>query len=378
MTRRAAIVLLIATCAASPAAAQDSVFGIRGLGFPGTPGTARSEAMGGSYGPFDGGGVQNPASLAAWNGSAGWAVAAASRRSFDQGTGGIALTSVRFPLFGFATPVGQRLVVGVSVADYLSRNWTVARGDTVSPRDTTLAVNDQTKSQGGVSDVRLAAAWRASDRLTVGLGVHVLTGSAENSVTRTFPFDPAYIPFTQSATTAYTGVGVSAGALVTPLPRLILGASVRINSRLKASSPDTTLRVQLPLEFNVAAYYAPTARLIFTAMAARAGWGAASSDLVAAGLSPSRDTWSASFGAQATALRLARQDVPLRVGYRWRQLPFAIGTASLNENAVTFGLGLAAGGGRAAFDLTGEVGSRRAGALTENFTTLLLGVSILP
>ncbi len=376
--RVAAALGLLAVWVAGPAAAQDSVFGIRGLGFVGVPGTARSEAMGGAYAPFDGGGVLNPASLAAWSGSAGWAVGAAERRSFDPGTGALTLTSMRFPLFGFATPMSRRLVIGVSVSDYLNRNWSVARTDTVTPRDSALAVSDQTKSSGGVSDIRAAAAWRAGERVTLGLGLHFLTGSAQNTVARAFPADSSYIPFAQTGATDYTAVAASLGALLTPLPRLIVSVGARVSSRLKAASPDTTVRLQLPVELHAGVYFAPTDRLTIAALVTRAGWGSASQDLVAAGLPASRDTWSAGVGVQAAVARFFGEDVPLRLGYRWRELPFAVGTAALSERAGTFGFGLTGAGGRAGLDLAVEIGSRTAGALTERFTTMLLGVSILP
>ena len=114
--------------------------------------------MVGGYDLFDGGAVASPASLAAWTGAVGWGVGAASRRSFDPGTGAESLSSTRFPLFGFSTPLGPRLVVGLTASDYLDRNWSVQQAETITLRDSTVAVSDLTASAGGGTELRAAAA----------------------------------------------------------------------------------------------------------------------------------------------------------------------------------------------------------------------------
>lgn len=370
---------LVALAVHAPvAAAQDSVFGIRGLGFLALPVSARSAGMGGGYALFDGSSVVSPASLAAWRGAAGWAVGAGSRRSFDAGTGAMSLTSTRFPVFGFAAPIGARLVVGITAADYLNRNWSVTQIDTVTPRDSAVAATDQTRSVGGVTDIRLAAAYRLSSVMALGLGFHVLTGSAQTAVRRDFPTDTAYRSFVQSSEINYSGVGVSVGVFAAPAPRLIIGGSVRLNGRLRAAAPGDTVRVQLPAEVNGGLYYAPVEGVTLASTVGYASWGAAADDLRAAGQQPSRDVWSVGMGAEVTLLKLGSQAMPLRAGYRWRQLPFPIGTSPLAEHALSAGFSFTAAGGRANVDFALEGGTRTAGALTERFTTALLGVSILP
>ena len=375
---RLGAVLALLALAAPRARAQDSVFGIRGLGFLGQPLTARSAAMGGGYAMFDGGAVVSPASLAAWNGAVGWGEGAASRRSFDAGTGTESLTSTRFPLFGFAAPIGSRLVIGLTASNYLDRNWSVQQTDTIMPRDSAVAVSDLTSSVGGVTDIRAAAAYRLSGSWTVGLGLHVLTGAAVTTIRRDFPGDSAYRSFAQQATIDYTGAGVSLGAFVTPAPTMVLGASARFNTRLKAKSADTSAWVRLPVDLAAGVYYVPAQELLVSSTVGYSTWGAAAGDLAAAGQPRSRNVWSVGVGLQANALRMGGQTVPLRAGYRWRQLPFPVDTFPLSEHAFTLGLGLSAAQGRANLDLALELGSRSAGTLSEHFTTVVVGVSILP
>ena len=379
MRRGAALVVLALLAARAPrAAAQDSVFGIRGLGFLGRPISARSAGMGGGEAMFDGSSAVNPASLAAWHGLAGWAVGAQSDHSFNAGSGQVSLRSMRFPTFGFATPVGSRLVIGVAVSDYLNRNWDVQQTDTVMPRDSSLAVKDRIRSAGGISDIRFAAAYRLSNRIALGVGVHALSGAAQTGVERDFPTDSAYHTFAQVTETDYRGFGVSLGAFITPLQRVVIGASARFNGRLRADNPGGNTDVHLPTELGGGLYVAPWDGVLVAATVTHDNWSVASPDLVAAGQAPARDVWNVGFGAEVSVVRLFGEVTPLRAGYRWRQLPFPVGTAALSERAISAGISFSLAAGRATTDFALEGGSRVAGALTERFTTLLVGLSIFP
>jgi hypothetical protein len=212
----------------------------------------------------------------------------------------------------------------------------------------------------------------------VGLGLHVLTGSSQTTVRRTFPLDSAYRGFQEQASTDYRAVGLSVGAFATPAATVILGASARVSTPLEATAADTSVRVRMPVELAAGVYFAPTAALVVSSTVRYATWGASAGDLVAAGQERSRDVWSAGIGLQATSLRMGAQSVPLRLGYHWRQLPFLIGGTPLNEHVFTAGLGLAAARGRANMDVAVELGTRSAGSLRERVTTVVVGVAVLP
>jgi hypothetical protein len=363
------------------AAAQDSVFGIRGLGFLDRGVSANSAAMGGGLCLFDGASAVNPASLSVWHGTAGWAVGAGSFHSFDSGSGSTTLTATRFPLIGFAGVIGPRLVLGATISDYLDRNWSVTQAEIDTLRGAQVAAQDVTKSVGGVSDIRIAMAYRMR-RMVLGVGLHVLSGSTQTSVNRQFPGDSAYLPFTQQQVTSYRGVGISFGAFASPVSGVLAAASVRLNGQLRASSPDSVLHVGMPVEANGGLSWTPMTGLLVAGTVGYSTWSSASSALQAAGKGRSRDVWSVGLGAEATFLRFAGKQLALRAGYRWRQLPFAVDTAAgapgLDEHAVTGGLGFDTAGGRATVDAGLDVGSRAAGALTERFTTAYVGLTIRP
>jgi hypothetical protein len=379
-----AAVLAAAAGGASRAAAQDSVFGIRGLGFLDRAVSTHAAGAGDAFALFDGASPLNPAAVSQWTGTVGWADASSSGRSFDPGTGAVSLRSTRFPLVGFASPVTHSLVVAVTASDYLDRNWAVSQTDTVSPRDTAVVVDDETRSLGGVSDLQLALGYRLG-RFAVGLGLHALSGSSQTFVTRKFPNDSAFVPFAIQSNTTFRGVAVSFGAIAAPSRRLLLAAALRFDGRLRAETVDTTVDVRMPVEFDAGASWQPTTGLAFTGSVGYGSWSRASTDLVAAGQQPARNAWSADVGAEVGVLRLGRTPLPLRVGYRWRQLPFLIpaqdSTAppvGLTERAFTVGFGLTGAGGRATVDVAFRFGSRAAGGVRESFTTTLVGLTVVP
>jgi len=374
-----AVATAAALAGASRAAAQDSVFGIRGLGFLDRSLSAYSAAMGGALAPVDGASAVNPASLAVWHGTAGWAVGAGSFHSFDGGSGSTTLSATRFPLLGVAGAVGPRIVLGATVSDYLDRNWSVSRAGIDTLRGAPVATQDETRSVGGISDLRLAMAYRMRG-VVLGVGLHVLTGSTQTSVSRQFPVDSAYLPFTQQQVSSYRGVGISFGALASPVHSVLAGVSVRLNGRLRAASPDSVMHIGMPVEVNGGASWVPVTGLLVAGTVGYAGWSAAAGALTAAGRGGSRDVWSGGIGAEVTFLRFAGKPLALRGGVRWRQLPFPADSAGtrLGERAVTGGLGFDTAGGRATVDVGLDIGSRTAGDLVEHFTTAYVGLTIRP
>lgn len=380
MRRSLVAILLVAAAggAASRAAADDSVFGIRGLGFLGRPVSARTAAAGGAFAVFDAQALLNPAALGQLQGVSGWAVGAPSRRRVVVGGDAATLQSTRFPLFGFGTVFSRRLVIGVGIGDYLDRTWSVRSTDTDTLRGTPVPFEDVSRSVGGVSDLRLAGAYRLSPRVTLGAAVHALSGSTRLTVARDFA-SPDYEDFSDVAVTDFTGMGVSVGVVASVRPNLGVAVSLRAGTKLKAtSSAGTRARVSLPLEYAAGARYAPASGVNLAGTVAYAGWGRAGDDLVAAGEARSRHVWSAGAGLDVERLDLGAVRLPLRLGYRWRQLPFPIDGFRLGEHAIAGGFGFTMAGGRTSVDFGVERGARTAGAQKETFTTGWLGVTVRP
>jgi hypothetical protein len=386
--RSTALAAALVACWARFAPA-DSVFGIRGLGLLGRPLSARAAATGGAFGLFDAATPLNPATLGLFRIPSGWAVGVPTQRRLDDGAASTSLGSTRFPLFGFASPVGPRLVLAITAGEYLDRTWAVQTSSDTVLRDTAVTFEDEARSVGGVSDLRLGVAYRVSDRLLVGIGLHALAGSTSLSVTRTFwnPRDSAgnhtanaaFTTFTDLAVTDFTGTGLSVGAQMRVSSRFVVSGMARVNSRLKAASTaGVTVRVAMPYEIAGGVAFSPAAGISLSASAGLQTWSRAADGLEAARQPRSRDVRNVSVGGEVDRLRLGGRPVPVRLGYRWRQLPFPLDGAALSEHALGGGFGLSFAGGRATVDLGFEVGDRAAGVVHERFTTGYVGVIVRP
>jgi hypothetical protein len=382
MSRRALVLATLAALALPSAAPADSVFGIRGLGLLGRPVSARASVSGGAFALFDGTSALNPASLGQVTVTSGWGTFAATSRKFLDGPIGAKLGSTRFPLFGLAMPVSRRAIVGVSISDFLDRTWADSTTQGLTLRDSAVTVADVASSTGGVTDIRLAGAYRLTDEVTVGVGVHALAGSTRLSILRTFP-TTSFNNYSEIATTTFSGLGISAGVQARLGLRLAGAASVRLNGRLKSSVQNgASTTVALPFEISAGVVFVPVNGLGVAASVDYQTWSRAAADLAAAGQPGTRSVWSVSVGAEVTSVRWRGESLPIRAGYRWRQLPFGVGTASatvpLSEHALCAGVGLLLAGGRATFDIGGETGTRSAGAASERFTSALVGLTVRP
>lgn len=381
---RGVLLAAVALGCVVPDAPADSVFGIRGLGLLGRPLSARAAGTGGGFALFDPATALNPAAFGQWRLPSGWAVGSPTWRTYDDGVTSTALSSTRFPLFGVAVPAGRRLVIAASIGEFLDRTWAFRTERDTLIRDTAVTMSDDVRSVGGVSDLRFAVAYALSGRVLVGLGVHALAGSSQIGVVRRF-LDSAgtglepYASYTDLAVTDLTGASVSAGVQVRASSAVAFSGMVRLNSRLTAKpTRGATARVGMPVELGVGAYVAPGRGIGIGASVGYQTWSRATDALVAAGQPAARDVWNVAAGAEFDAVRLLGRGVPLRVGYRWRQLPFAADAGLLSESALSGGLGLDFAGGRATVDISAEFGTRAAGDQRERFTTGFVGVVVRP
>ena len=314
----------LALLAAAPASAlaQGSVFAVRGLGFPARAVSARTAGTEGAFAMFDPQMGLNPAAVGRVRAPQAWAVAAPSSRTYTASTGNANLRTTRFPLVGFATAVSQ-FGVSASFSDYLDRTWTLERTDSLPVQGVMEPFRDAERSLGGISDAQVAGAWRSRSANTLlGVGLHLYVGSVRLTSQRLFD-NTVYEAIAQEGITDYKGAAVSAG-VVTSLGRAVeLAASGRWSSRLHAENTSgTSAYVGLPWELNGGARAQVVPGVLVAATLQFQAWKRAAAALLAAGDEPSRDTWALSAGAEVQNLTIGPVHTPLRLGYRWRQLPF--------------------------------------------------------
>ncbi len=345
--------------------AQDSQFGIRGLGTPGRFETVRVRSTGGAFGPFDALSPLTEASLGDLQGLAATAMGGTSYRDVDAAGATTSLRATRFPVMVLAGPVFGRLVLSGGFTTYLDRTWDVTLRDSLLLRGTMLPYVDELASDGGVTDLRFAAALRVSRRLALGAAVHVLSGSTRETAARTFD-DTTYHALKQSDETRYDGLGVSGSLLIDPLPELRLSLFARSDNRLRARLGDVvTAQTDLPNTFGGGLRWAPSPSVRLAGTVTRRTWADAGPGAF------NTVNWSA-------GLEVGAGFSPLRVGVRGGQLPFGPGATAATEVGFAAGTGRAFARGRAIVDGSLEHLRRTGAGLSERVWSFLLGFTVRP
>jgi len=345
--------------------AQDSQFGIRGLGTPGRWESVRSRSTGGAFGPFDPLSPLSEAGLADVPQLTATAMQTASYRDATVAGTTSALRATRFPLLNVAGRVHRRLAIAAGFTTYLDRSWDVTQRDSVLLRGTLERYTDEITSDGSIADLRLAAASRLSRRIAVGAGLHLLSGSTRETAERRFD-DTSFHSVQQLAEVRYSGIGVSGSLLLGVAPGLSVTGWARADNRLRATVADTTsAETDLPRMAGGGILLAPSPSVRFAGSVAWRGWARAGAGAF--------DTWSWSAGAE-----IGSGHMPLRFGVRGGQMPFGPGPTAPTEFAAAAGTGRAFAQGRALLDVGVERLERRGGGLTERVWTALVGLTVRP
>ncbi len=314
--------VLLALLAGIPAAvaAQSSQFGVRGLGLPGREQSARAMGNAGAFSFFDPGSSVSPASIA-YLGS---------------------LTAT-FTVLG-------------DYRSYTTRDYSLVFPATVILRDQPVAVNDTIQSKGSINDLQLAVAFRPTSRIAIGLGGHIFTGINRLAVHRVFS-DSAYLPSRQSSELSFAGVGVSLGVLGQLTRSLTLGLLARADGHVSVQedSLPTEQRVDLPITLGAALRWRPSGKLQFAGQVLKHNWSSANADIVANGGVGAVNTVEAAAGLEFTPNPRRPERHPLRLGFRYAQLPFPLAVGSnAKEYGATVGTGYSFAADRAALDLSVE------------------------
>jgi hypothetical protein len=366
MTYRTASTLaaLLIGAAASSLQGQDSPFGINGLGTPGRFESARARATGGAFAPFDPLSALSDASIAGLGRLTATATGTTSYLSDDLGGVNASRRASRFPLFQVGGPAWSNVVLAAGVSTYLDRTYHVRIEDTITLGGSEQAVTDNLSGDGGVTDIRFVAA-RRFGRLTVGAGLHLLSGSTRFQFVRNFTDTSTYGDVAQTGEVAYRGSGGSASAILT-LGQVELAGFGRIDSRLRSEENGETVATNdLPTTYGGAIRWRPAPEAAFAASLTYRGWASAAD-------SNAYNTTNWSAGAEFGRL------VPLRLGVRGGTLPFGPGSRAPRETAFAAGTGRVFAGGRGIIDVTVERLRRTGAGLAETAWTVLFGVAVRP
>ena len=347
--------------------AQDSQFGIRGLGTPGKLESVRARTTGGAFAPFDAFSPLTDAVLADVRRLSASFTSGTSWRSVDASGVQSSLRGTRFPAMVIAGPITRRIVVGGGFSTYLDRSFGVVIQDTIDLRGVQQPITDAITSDGAIADLRIAVAARLHSRLALGLGLHRITGSTRVNATRSFSDTANYRTTTARDEVAYGATGGSASLLFDVTSDLRVAGWFRTDSRLRADvGGHTVAENDLPLMYGTGLQWRAGAQASVVGSLTWRNWGAVQS------IANAHDTFNWSVGAE-----IGSPASPFRFGLRGGQLPFGVGKTP-TELGYSAGLGRQFSGGRGRLDIGLERLQRSGTGLNERVWTFLLGLTVRP
>jgi hypothetical protein len=367
--------------AATPVAAQSSQFGVRGLGLLQRPISVRAHGTAGAFALFDAESAFNPASIGAVSFlSANFQTVQGWRKS-ENPAGTASARDNRYPGVFVAGPIGGTpFSLALSASGFTDRNFVLGSRDTLTLRGVPVEVFDTLSSQGGLSDLRAAVAWRQSRAVQWGLGLHLVTGSNRIESRRSFA-DSSYVSADERFTYSFLGFGASAGVVVRPATFLTLAGMVRTDDRLRTERDSISIgSTELPITVSGGARLQIGDQFMLAGGAVFRNWSVASDDLVAQGGTGSVNASEVSLGFEYLTDPRRPSHRPIRVGVRRATLPFPLRPGDkTTETAVSIGTSLRFVNERAGFDLAVQRLWRKGGAgFDETATLLTLGVSVRP
>ncbi|PYO93849.1 MAG: hypothetical protein DMD62_08410 [Gemmatimonadetes bacterium] len=364
--RALALPALLLVVGPSVIAAQSSQFGIQGLGTPGKSESARARATGGAFAPFDPFSPLTDAVLADVRRLSANIALTTSWRTVDP-TGGTqsSLKETRFPSLVVVGPLTRRITIGGGFTTYLDRSYGVLIKDTIDIGGVPQPVTDEITSDGAITDLRVALAARLGRHLTIGGGVHRLSGSTREVAQRTFG-DTLYRSSTSRSEVAYGANGASVSVLLDLFQALRVSGWARSDSKLRSDIAGKTIAEHdLPVSYGGGLLWRAGAE---ASLAGAVSW----NNWSVTGLPNSHDTFSWSAG-----LEIGKFGAPFRLGARQGLLPWGVGEAP-KESALSAGVARQFSGGRGRIDIGVERLERTGTGMKEHLWTMLLGLTVRP
>lgn len=351
------IAALLSLAPFSGMAAQGAL-STQGFGYPPGQISTRARATGGGISEFDADSPVNPAAIAL----------SAEPRMFLQyepefrrvtsgGTASNTMTA-RFPVFSASIPFFSHSSIGVSAATFLDRSAATSITREQEVAGTISTVTETTRFLGAMNDLRLAFGWAPSQKFQVGLGVHAYTGQNRVFFSQRFPDSLKFASISQTTTLGFRGYAGSAGILVRPSRNIGFAISGRKGQKIEARNTDSAVsEANVPDRIGFAVAYEGIPGSSISAHASKEMWsqmnGLGSSAATAV------DTWEGGFGLESLGPRIIGRQTVLRLGSRYRTLPFLAAGEEVKELSFAGGLGAQFFRNRATFDVTLERAGRK-------------------
>ena len=367
---------LLLTLIAVPAlASAQGTLSTQGLGFPPGQLSTAARAMGGSVGEADPYSPLNPAALGVLTSAIVMLQAEPEYRSVRVGSVLQRTSIARFPLFQGALPMGSRWALGVSASTLLDRTWETTTRDSQSVPETVRWTTTE-RSEGSIADLRLALAFSPASWLKLGVAGHAYSGRDQIRTIRAFDDSARFSSDTSGNTLSFGGNAMSVGVMAMRTRIGAIGVSYRKGSGISTEVNGATVSTAtVPDRFGVSAVYMGVRGAAFAFRAAKDEWSSLEgmrSDLNI------HEGWDLGVGADVAGPRLGANSLALRVGGRWRTLPFSVDANPVKESTVSAGFALPLARNRVELSMAGLRASRTGTGATETAWTLSTGFSVRP
>lgn len=378
MTRRMKTFgFLVVMCGVASGAEAQGALSVLGFGYPVGGMSARGLGTGTSIAGLDPQSPINPASIVLNARAQGYLQFEPEYRTVTVGGTAVKTTTSRFPVFMITGRQG-RMTFSASYSSFLDRTWANSYADTQSVNGEQIASTVVAQSAGGITDARFAAAWSFSEKVHVGLGLHMFPGQNRVVNGRVFTDSSKTGSFTLSSDYIFSGSALSLGGVFVPGGHFVLAADLRMGGPLRMRLGDSTEigRGKVPFRAGISATYDGIPGSVFSARVGTEKW----SDLAGLGTASLdlRDATDISLGTEITGPRYAGAPLFFRGGYRTRGLPVAYGTSPVNEKSISGGLGIPVAGGRSNIDLSVVRATRSTPGVSEKAWLVSIGVGVRP
>lgn len=295
----------------------------------------------------------------------------------------------RFPVLGFAYPLGTNAVFTLTAGSQFDQNWSIVSRDSVNVGGESVGFSDTFLSDGAVTALQVGWARRWSTTFALGATVGVYRGGLTRTFLRAFDQQTTDSVAVENPIDEFgvTGRWNHSGLLGTvnlawdPVSAIQLGATVAWGGTLKVNPlPGTSVsrEVSVPLEFKVSTTALLSPTLALNLGATYSDWsdvGGFDGDDAAAGR-----VMSYGAGVEWDGLNFWAGGLPLRLGYRQSDLPFRFLGKKVKERTISFGFSLvmaqALGFPLGSLDVAFETGNRNSGDYTESLRRLTMSLRV--
>jgi hypothetical protein len=378
--RRLVVVSLIGILSSSADLAAQGALSMQGYGYPPGQFSTAVFGSGGAFGEFDPQSPINPAALGLWRTTTLFGQYQPELRRVSGGDLSTSTVTSRFPLFGGIMPLRQRWNGSISISTLFDRTWSTRSTIKQLIGNDSVVTFQSARAAGALNDVRAGVSFSFSPRVTLGVGAHYFVGRNSLTFRQTYEDTIRFTGISQTNTLTFQGVGVSAGAVLTPARGLSLALSARTGGTVKArSTTDTVLATaDVPTRFGAGLKYDFRPGSSIGLRASHEGW----SSLRSLGSSQMTafDSWDVSAGTDIAGIGFLPNTVVFRAGTQYRTLPFGYLGQEVKELAFSSGLGFALSKGTAVLDVGGQYANRTPGSgpLKERAFTFSFGLRIRP